>query len=156
VSANKARWINKNGYDLDKIRDDKYLLGLTTKAIYEFRLKKSKPMTLILADGTRVQPDRHLAETDMGSIPLSLQFFFPKDRFLLSYILHDSGYHHHGLYVKKPGRKVYRFTPMTKGEIDELLRISIEAEGGGIVRRNIIYRAVQAGGFIGWNASQNA
>ena len=140
-----AHFINTQGYKLDKIRNERYML-IFSKAIYEFNLDARAPLTFVLDTGVMLQPDKHLAETDMGSIPLSLQVFFPKDEFLLSYIFHDSGYKHGGLYVRKVGDGGYRFEAMSREDIDGLLRMMIKAEGGGAIKRAMIYNAVRLGG----------
>ena len=140
-----AHFINRQGYELDKVRSERYML-IFPKAIYEFNLDEREPLTLVLDTGYMMQPDRHMAETDMGSIPVPLQPLFPKDEFLLSYLFHDSGYKHGGLYVRKPGDADYVFNVMSRDDIDKLLRFMIKTEGGGAIKRALIYRAVRIGG----------
>ena len=145
-----GKFINKMGYTLTKRKSERHAL-LFHKAIYEFYLRKSKPLTFELPDGTKIRPDKHLAETDMGSTPMSLQLLFPKDEFLLSYIFHDSGYNHHGLYFKGPKAHVYGFKPMTREDVDKLCLLRmIEVEGGGVIKRNMIYRIVRMCGGSPW------
>jgi len=145
-------FINPRGYALDKVKNVKRL-GIFPKAIYEFRLKKNAPLTFEMPDGTRYRPDQHLAETDMGSTPASLQLFLPKDEFLLSYIFHDSGYHHHGLYKKGPHGHTYVFHDMSRKDVDKLcLRRMIKVEGGGRIKVGLIYRLVRLCGGGPWKA----
>ena len=140
-----AHFINRQGYELDKVRSERYML-IFPKAIYEFNLDAKDPLTFVLDTGVMLQPDRHMAETDLGSIPVPLQPFFPKDEFLLSYLFHDSAYKHGGLYVRKPGDADYTFEAMNRDDIDGLLRMMIKAEGGGAIKRSLIYNAVRLGG----------
>jgi len=146
---------NDRGYRLDKIRDDPYL-WIFTKAMYEFTLDPDKPLTYVTPNGTRLQPDRHLAETDMGSIPLTLQIFIPKDRFLKSFMFHDSGYNHGGLYMAPVGSNQFVFAPMSRSEVDNLLWFMVGAENGNIAQRAVIYRGVRLGGWASWDHDKTA
>jgi hypothetical protein len=138
------------GYRLDKIRDDPYL-KVFTKTIYEFTLDPILPLTFHATDGTRIQPDRHLAETDKGSVPLSLQIFIPKDRFLFSFLMHDSGYKHGGLYVARKGSQEFKFEPMSRLDLDTWLKMMVGAENGNLVQRSAIYNGVRLGGWASWD-----
>jgi len=149
IPVSKNRFINPDGYTLTKVDDVRHCLILS-KAIYEFTLDDYAPLTFELADGTLIQPDRHMERTDMGSIPMSLQVFFPKDRFLLSYILHDSGYKHNGLYVQAHGEDEFTFMEMTRAEVDHVLAMAIRAEGGNIFQVSAIYSGVRIGGWGSW------
>jgi len=146
---------NPQGYELVKLRDESrrllWLLPLPSKTIYEFRLKGKAPLTFVMPDGTKVQPDRHAAETDMGSIPPALQIFFHKDRFLKGYIFHDSGYKDHGLYFLYPGETEYEFVQMSRREVDGMLLRIICASDGNAIEQNMIYAGVRAGGGKGWS-----
>ena len=140
---------NPEGYTLIKVRDDHSgLIG--TIAIYEFTLDYLEPLTFCYPDGGKIQPDQHLAETDLGSVPRWIQPLIPKDRFLLSFLMHDSGYKHHGLYVAGKGGGKFMFQPMTRQQVDELLRQWVGAEGGNWLQRSLIYRAVRLGGGSPW------
>lgn len=149
VDMMDSYFINPRGYSLDKVRNDRYLLILK-KVIYEFTLKEDNPLTYCSYGIQRIRPDRHLAETDMGSIPLSLQMFLPKDEFLLSYIFHDSTYKHKGLYFENKATGKYEFRELTRAEADRLLLEMIRAEGGGIVKSRIIWVAVRSFGRFSW------
>ena len=149
---------NPQGYELVKLRDEPrrllWLLPLPSKAIYEFKLKDDDPLAFVMPDGTKVQPDRHEAETDMGSIPPAFQIVFRKDRFLKSYIFHDSGYVNHGLYFKAKGQDEYEFVEMSRLEVDAMLQQMIYASGGNMLERHAIYRAVRMGGGIPWKGGK--
>ena len=58
-------FLNPRGYTLVKVGDKKGLLFRT--ALYEFTLNSLTPLTFKCPDGAMIQPDRHLAETDLGS-----------------------------------------------------------------------------------------
>lgn len=141
---------NPQGYEAPKLRDERYLFFFS-KTIYEFTLKPDAPLTFHHPDGSRIQPDRHEMETDLGSIPLTAQIFIPKDRFLLSFFFHDSGYKHHGLWFSQPGQEVFTFRLCTQWEIDNLLWRMVGAEGGNAFQRQSIYRSVRLLGEIAWN-----
>lgn len=144
---NSGQFINGwDGYTLRKLRDESYLL-IFTKAIYEFRLNDKKPLTFTAPDGTRYQPDRH-CETDMGSIPLSLQMVYPKDRYLLSFLFHDSGWRHGGLYVKRLGQKRFTFQKMSLGKMNKLLGLMIRCEGACLLTKGIIRAGVELGALF--------
>lgn len=144
------RFENPRGFDLGKLRDERRGFILAPLTIWEFRLDPEHPLTYITKQGLRIQPDRHVAETDMGSIPAILQPWISPSRFLLSYLFHDSAYHHHGLYVLVH-RHGYVYDPMTRKAADQLLREMIRVEGGTRTRANIIYWAVRLCGEGGWN-----
>jgi len=138
-----------DGYKLPKIRD-KWRFGIFPKAIYEFTLDEDDPLTFVDTDGTRIQPDRHLAETDMGSVPWLAQLAIPKDRFLLSFLFHDSAYKHHGLYFAVAGSDLFVFVPLSRKEVDDLLRQMCGAEGAWYQTRAAVYSAVRVGGWASW------
>lgn len=139
-----GEWFNPGGYKLVKIADKRVFLWIT-KAIYEFTLDEHNPLTFLHPGVGFIQPDRHV-KTDMGSIPVPLQVFWPKDRFLLSYLLHDSAYRHGGLYFSDERYRGYSFVKMEREEVDDLLRYTIKAEGGSRFTRNMIWRGVRIGG----------
>lgn len=142
-------FLNPQGYNLRKIRDDRYFYFFS-KAIYEFTLDTQAPLTFRMPDGVRIQPDRHLAETDMGSIPKVAQLFIPKDRFLLGFLFHDSGYKHHGLYFCQPREDRFEFRACSQWEIDHLLWRMIGADKGNAAQRQSVYRAVRTFGGSAW------
>jgi hypothetical protein len=136
---------NPQGYSLTWLRNERYA-WLFTKAIYEFQLNLDSPLTFHHPDGRRIQPDRHVSETDMGSVPLTLQMWIPKDRYLLAFLFHDSGYDHGGLYVALPGQEQFGLAVMSRLQLDELLRLMCRAQGAWWTTAAAIYRAVRIGG----------
>lgn len=127
--------------------------------IYEYTADAERPLTMVLADGTEIQPDKHF-ETDMGSVPLRIQALpgglFQKDRWLAAYILHDSGYSHGGLWVRRPGEGAFHFEPMTKAQVDDLLRTGILILGGPSWNANVIHWAVDEFGTGIWSHREPA
>lgn len=136
------QWINRNGYTLRKTGKTQDGFLWWRRVEYEFSLDADAPLTYHHADGCYIQPDRH-GITDMGSIPEPLQAVFPKDRFLDSYILHDSACREHGLYFSSTPAGPYVFAPMDSRRVHRLLRECILAEGGGRLESWLIYQAVQ-------------
>lgn len=141
-----------HGYDLSKIPgSDRRKWLIFTDCDYTFTLNLEKPLTFHYPDGIRVQPDRHEGEiTNMGSVPAPLQLVIPKDRFLLSFCFHDSGYKHHGLYVSFAPGDPFAFVQMNQGEVDQFLWQGVAAEGGNSFQRQVVYRAVRAWGWASW------
>lgn len=122
-------------------------------AIYRYHADEANPLTLVLADGTEYQPNRTF-ETDMGSIPLLLQAipggWYQKDRLLPAYILHDDGYGHGGLFVRRPGATEFTFEPMGKDKIDALLYVGALILGAPRKHAARIYWAVDRFGGGVW------
>ena len=136
------------GYTLRKVRDTAYL-WLFTRAIYEFRLDPTAPLTFHHPAGYRLRPAA-CYETDMGSTPGMLRLFFPKDRYLLSFLFHDSGYKAGGLFKAWPDESEFVFTRQSRREIDELLRLMVQVEGASLLGRTAIKAGVRVGGWAGW------
>jgi hypothetical protein len=142
-------FLNREGYTLRKTGDVPYLYVLR-KAVYDFRLSVVHPLTY--DDGTRlIQPDRHFV-TDMGSVPLMLQPLIPKDRFLLSYIFHDSCYKHHGYWARsKHDGARWGFVPCQREDADLMLREMAHSEGG-CVSNWVVWLGVRLGGCLSWGS----
>ena len=126
-----------------------------TRTWWEWRTDKTNPSTFHHPDGRRFRPHGYMARTDLGSIPQAIQSlpsFGPTD-FPYSYVMHDSAYEDGGLYTCIPEHDTddYRFTPMTRNEIDQLLYLCVQAEGAHRVARSLIYTAVHRFGWIIWN-----
>lgn len=122
---------------------------LWRKPIYEFRNCPHRPLTLELPGGRRIRPDNHFL-TDLGSIPPFLTPLYGSASFEPAFILHDSGYEDHGLWVANPGADIFLFVRMDRRTVDRLLRIGVWADDGNRVDRTVIYGAVRAGGWGVW------
>ncbi|MHC4616823.1 MAG: hypothetical protein ACYTEQ_03620 [Planctomycetota bacterium] len=140
---NKPFFLNPQGYTLRKIGDVPYL-RIFTKALYLFELDPKAPLTF--CDGSiRTQPDRKLF-TDMGSTPYCARLLFPKDRYLLSYTNHDSGYKNGGLYMAGPDDKEFVFVHCDRLTVDRWLYKMTLAEGATEAGAKTIYYMVRAFG----------
>jgi hypothetical protein len=139
------RFINKEGYGL--VKDEHASNGST---IYRFKLDEAAPLTYYCGSWFW-QPNRKYL-TDMGSIPDGLQIFpqLHKDRYLLSYMFHDCGYAFKGLHSCERVDGCYKFTPLTRAQVDEMLFDMLQAEGATWLVRWTIYLGVRAGGWVGW------
>jgi hypothetical protein len=105
-----------------------------------------KPMTYVAPNGDEVQPDKHF-HTDFGSIPPPLLAFpsLSRTRFIHSYLMHDSGYRHGGLWYRRPGASIFTFIGMSKQDCDDFMVTCIGAEGGNAMQRAMIYTGVRMG-----------
>lgn len=128
-------FVNIHGYELQKIWGSE-------PAKYDFSLK-AEPLTYVDSNGRTIQPNRHYV-TDMGSIPLCFQVFFPKDEFLLSYIFHDSAYAFGGFWEQG------EFVERTRKQTDDRLLEMILVEGGGWLEAHIVWFNVRAFGWASW------
>lgn len=116
------------------------------KAIYRFQLNMATPLTFGW-DGIFYQPDRNF-DSDQGSVPLWAQRIVPKDRFLVGFWIHDSGYRHGGLHISTDGAN-YIFRQAKKSEIDYLLYEMVLADPcpGNQAIAYAIWKAVCIGGM---------
>lgn len=140
-----------------------------TKSLYEYTADKFDPLTFITPFELHIQPDKHFPH-DMGSVPAFAQILFPKDRFLASYLFHDSGYDHKGLWFRnvaglsaapsdwaflppaifQADRDQFAFVPLARDCLDQMLRHWTGAQGALATERQAIYAAVRAGGGPDW------
>lgn len=137
---------NLEGYAIRKLRDAPYLC-IFTKALYEVRMDKLAPLTYTDEEGTEYRSN-DVFETDFGTLPLVVQPVLPKDRFLLSYLLHDSACVNGGLFKKRPGEFKFTFVRMGRRERDNLLYSMILAEGGNVTQRLAVYVGVRAFAYV--------
>ena len=123
-------WINPTGFTMRPTGTRRRVFPpWRVRTEYEFTLDEYAPLTFEATLHCFVQPDRH-GLTDMGSIPEALQPFVPKDAYLASFILHDSGCRERGLYFASGYNGPYMFCPMPSKRVHALLRECIIAEGG--------------------------
>ena len=107
--------------------------------IYEYTAA-NPAMAYIDRSGKYWRPDNHFY-TDLGSVPLLLQGIpgLQKDRWIRSYIMHDSCYKHGYLWCMGEKKE------LSKGQIDTMLFDMVRAEGGGAFIAWTIYLGVRAG-----------
>lgn len=146
ISTDRGVLVNyKRGYDLHWLRSERWAL-FWSKTIYEIEIHPMAPMTFRNCDGYW-QPDRHAAETDLGSIPPPLRAWFPQDEYAPSYIFHDSAYREGGLYYSATLDGPYTFKRLTRKYADDMLADTIHVLGGWACRRGPIWAAVR---LLGW------
>jgi len=103
------QFINIEGYSLTAVRE----MSAWWMTVCEFHLKD--PALAFLCKGEyRVEPNRHYF-TDMGSVGRLLGLAIPKDRYLLAFLLHDSGYTFGGFWIDGG------FVKFTRKQVDDLL-----------------------------------
>jgi hypothetical protein len=126
------------------------------KTRYEFTNDARDPLTWH-AQGLQARPDRHIAETDLGSVPRIVQIIpaLSKDRYARSYIMHDSAYLYGGWYVRQADG-AFRFVRLSRDEADEWLYRGIIAEGGRVATARTVWAAVRIGGRLSWDPLRQA
>jgi len=146
--APQGTWLNPDGYTLRFERREFWpwprVWSVYRKTYWEFQLDQAKPLTFSHQQGYYVQPDRHELETDLGSIPPPLRSLFPDTEFIRPYLLHDSAYTHHGMYMAHGPYAPFVFHAVDRAFADELLRVSIIADGGSRARARTIWSAVRS------------
>ena len=134
-------------YNLD---GDHWQGGFWGKQIYEFRNNRRTPLTATCGI-VQYKPDNHFF-TDLGSVPLTLQYslpkWFAKDRYIRAYIFHDSAYKHGGVWVCINGK--WTFRNLTRKQADDMLYHMLIAEGASKANARAIWLGVRAGGWYSW------
>ena len=115
--------------------------------MWEYRSDWPHPLTYTCANGDRLQPDRHLKQSDGMSSPPFLwhidglaQTDFPK-----SVYFHDSATRYGGMYVNG------FFKTMTMKQVNDLLYFMVLAEGGTKGQASRIYFGVSLGMPFVWD-----
>lgn len=97
-------------------------------------------------------PDRHAAETDLGSIPPPLRGAFPQDEFPFAYYFHDRGYGEGGLYVAPTLDAPFKFREFSRSWLDDrCLSAMPQALGTIRCRTGAIWGAVRTFGGFAWD-----
>jgi hypothetical protein len=145
----RPTWHNPAGFTLrDTLRKVNGFPPWRKRTLYEYQADAQHPLTVQFAEHGFVRPDRH-GFTDMGSVPEVAQLVVPKDLHLASFIIHDSGYREHGLYVSSTLDGLYTFAPLSRARVDRLLREMLRAAGYPH-RARLVWAAVWAGGRFCW------
>jgi len=115
--------INPSGYTLrDTGQFETGFLPWIKVRRYEFVLSRRIPLTFwSQTRGKYIRPDRH-GYTDMGTVPLVLQWAVQKDAFLVSFIFHDSAWREGGLYFSDAYGGPYIFQAMHRSDSNALLK----------------------------------
>jgi hypothetical protein len=114
------------GYNLRHIRDERWGF-FWYKSIYEFTLVEETPLTLVTDEGY-FQPDRHQAETDLGSVPPPLHGIISPTHFRLEYLFHDNIVSKGGLWFCKVLDGVYGFKEITFRQGNIMLHSMVRAK----------------------------
>lgn len=135
------------GYSSWVCRQDNRGYFWPLKAIYRVQIDLDNPLTYyseMLRAYTR--PDLTY-ESDQGSVPVTFQRFLPKDRRLVDFLQHDSGYTHGGLWISKDDNE-YAFYRLPKQIVDDLLYESVQVSPYPVNRvvARIIHESVAIGG----------
>jgi len=116
---------------------------LWSKAIYEVKLLY--PDALTWKDETGYwRPDKHEAETDLGSVPPPLRGWLPHDEYVLCYIFHDSACRKGGLWFCEALDGEWRFVEVSVRDANLMLKRWVKARGGKVAQWPIL-----AGVFLG-------
>lgn len=142
--------VNEGQWDLSDVQREKWG-RIWIKTSYVFNIRPLRPLTLVCGN-MMFQPDRHF-RSDGGSIPIPLQGLpgygpFDSDH----YFFHDSGYTFHGLYVRVADTEQYVYCPLSRWEMDRLLRLGRINDGLRLTAAWAIWWAVRMGGAKRWNA----
>jgi len=126
-----------------------------SKAIYPFINDPDNPFTFTRPDGLMIRPLATM-ETDMGTVPRSVRVLISKDRYLDSYIIHDSGYMQGGFSVSRDCGKTWGVIRVSRKIVDQQLRDCIRAQGANRATRNAVYFAVRSAGGGIWKRRHGA
>jgi hypothetical protein len=170
ASGKYGRLINyRRGLDLNWLKTERWCL-LWMKVYWEAQVDRAHPLMWMDKNGTLYRPCSDevmlagkLVVTDLGSVPPFVQQHAPATEMPWAYFFHDMGYRFHGLWVKTGSDTIdpidpidtkepkWEFREMGRQELDDLcLRQMPEAMGVSLVRRNLIYDFVRAGGWAPW------
>ncbi|MDB4312102.1 hypothetical protein N9937_01600 [bacterium] len=127
---------NPEGYELTKTGNRKYY-ALFSKSEYICIMDPDEPLTYVTEEGVKMRT-RPRIPTDMGTTPYLTRLLYPKDQYLLSYLLHDEICEYGGLFVKLPDEYEYVFTEIDRFNGNKLLREMVKAEGCGPIRAWVI------------------
>lgn len=144
------KWLNKKGYDLSNPRKKRWGL-FWTSTTWDVSINKRFPLTFEWSDKSRWTCNWNFP-SDLGSIPPPLQSLprLDADEYPSSYLFHDCGCQHGGLYHNGV------FVELTRKQLDNMLADWwIPAEGGGKLSRSIIYFGVRIGAYFGIGGKKN-
>lgn len=147
-----------NGFSGDyELKPTRWDGGLFGKQLYEFTNYDHDPLTYEDLKGDLMRPDRHREETDMGSVPKTVQWLLPKwfakDRYLPAYLFHDDAYDNHGWWFAVKGG--WEFRKLTRKQADDYLREMIISLGGSKANARAIWIGVRLGGWVSWGKSDS-
>lgn len=112
--------------------------------LYDFTNYQDDPLTLHMENGDLIRPFRHFHKMDFGSVPLILQGIVSPLSSAKSFILHDSCYEFHMVWIN--GAPV----ELTQLQADNLLYIGFRADGQDKYTSAKAWSGVRIGGWTTW------
>lgn len=112
--------------------------------LYDFTNSDEDPLTLHMENGDLVRPFRHFHKMDFGSVPLLCQSIVSPLASPKSFILHDSCYEFHMVWIN--GAPV----SLTQRQADNLLYDGFRADGQSAFTAGKAWLGVRAGGWCAW------
>lgn len=152
---------HQSGYALTKTGQTRVFALLPfphfpTRSVYSVTLDPVTPLTMAFGTGWTCQPNRSVKDCDFLSIPPDAELLsgISHDRYLLTALFHDSGYHDGGLFWAPPGSSEYVFRPMTREAVDDFLVLGVRAEGGDESDGRLMRRFVRWFGGSTWHGQR--
>lgn len=136
-------FVNPDGYREHKVGDIPYL-WLFTKTVFYVEMREH-PLIFKRLNGIWYKT-KGTFYSDHGTIPLTAQPFLPKDRFLLSYLIHDSACIQHGLWISRDKGKSWGFEFMLSSEVHDLLGEMVRAEDANLVQFHAVHKSTSTMG----------
>jgi hypothetical protein len=129
-------FMNKLGYNMTKI-------PCTDPPLYDVSLTADLPLCFVTRQEVILEPNRHFV-SDRRSGPNILDTIIPRDGYLLSYLMHDSGYAFGGFWIGG------RFTKFSRKEVDDLIYDMLISEGAWPTTAWLVWANVRAFGASHW------
>lgn len=148
----KPFFINPNGYrdDVVDVTYSWWSLKLHPTVIHRITMHKYNPLTWKGNDHLYYRTNK-CYESDLGSTPWVVQWFFPKDQFRDSYVFHDSWFMEGGIWISGEYDGPYYFRQTSMSMANEFLGEMVQAQGATPVQKNAIWTGVKVGGYYAWN-----
>ena len=138
-------------YGMSKISTEHWWgIPIFPKELYQFTNNPDDPLTYRAVNGTLYRTGTSF-QTDKGSVPPFIRIFIRPSAYERSYAFHDYGYKHGGFFQSRGGVDAgYVFVPMSRLEVDRLLREMIVASRGCRATAAIVYAGVRIGAGRAW------
>lgn len=153
----EPRWINPDGIWVQELEGEfDGPIPIFRRQLYNVRLDRYHPLTLVDHDGIKWQPDRVMSRINFGSIfwPVNMIPGFRPTSHKRPTAFHDCGYLYHGLYREViPESEVFEFVPLERDEVDSICLIDAMGADGTPVVGRVYDIAVNYGGKRSWERS---
>jgi len=138
-------------YGMSKISTEHWWgIKLFPKELYQFTNNPDDPLTYRSFNGVLYRIGASFP-TDKGSVPPVARLFIRPTAYERAYAFHDYGYRYGGLFQSRGGCGAgYVFVPMSRLEVDLLLRETILNSGGSWAAAEAVYRGVRVGAGGPW------